>query len=243
MPPRAGVHAVRSSRVEVRDVRLPGREDRPGHPLLDQDPQRGQVDGRLRQPERGGAPAEPDLEVSQAPPDLGAPVVQRGERQDRVVEGLSDAGPSVRAATEHVACPEAGQHIGRRVGEVAAQRRSEVPRGVGQRAQLGVGAIALGRGPGVPVPERGRGRVRRQVAGERVDPGGLVEVGVDDQSAAAHRSEPARPPSSPFTPVPRPAHVPSGAFTPGRRPRPRRGPGSRSRPGAARPCASRPGRG
>ncbi len=70
--------------------------------------------------------------------------------------------------------------------EPCGKRRAEVPVDVAEVAPLGVGSIALGADPSVPVMGGRRGGVRRDPAAEGIDPRGLVEVAVNDESAAAH---------------------------------------------------------
>ena len=54
---------------------------------------------------------------------------------------------------------------------------------------LRVRPVALGGDPRVPVGERSGGQVVRNLAGERIAPLRLVEVAVDREAAAAHRTE------------------------------------------------------
>ena len=86
---------------------------------------------------------------------------------------------------------------GRRRDEAAERRGSSAAShdaSVGPRsheirlevAALGVRPIALRVDPLVPVVERRRRRLLRHQAGPRIDPGGLVEVGVDGEAAAGH---------------------------------------------------------
>ena len=82
-------------------------------------PQRRLVHGRLGQPHARRAAAEADLEVADAPADLGQLVGRRRERQDRVMEGL---GHAVRPA---VAVDEPA--IRDRVRRPASSRRAWAP--------------------------------------------------------------------------------------------------------------------
>ena len=90
MPPAADVDPVRHPGVEAGGVRLPRREDRRLDAGLREQPQRREVHGRLGQPHRPRRAPEPQLEVAQAPADLRPPIVDRRQRQDRVVERLRD---------------------------------------------------------------------------------------------------------------------------------------------------------
>ena len=128
-------------------------------------------------------PAEPQLEVAQAPADLGPPVACRGERQDRVVVCLRD-----RIVAVVLGDPGRVQ-LGLLPAHPRGQRRPEVP--PDQRAPfraLGVGLVRLAGDARVPVGER-RGAI--SLGGHATRPvnlaGGLVEVAVDGQCAAAHR--------------------------------------------------------
>jgi hypothetical protein len=70
----------------------------------------------------------------------------------------------------------------------AAQRGAKVETDTGEFAGRCVRPVALLADPGVPVAG-GRGRwVGRDGTAERVDPRRLIEVAVDDQAAAAHRT-------------------------------------------------------
>ena len=181
--PAADVDAVRPAGVEVLDVRLPRGEDRRPDPGVRQRGQRREVHRGLGQPHRRRPASEPHLEVAGAPQDLRPPVVRGRERQDRVVEGLGDPGPAALAVGRR----EPREHLRRRRREVAGERRAHVPRDVGGRPALRDRAVALLGDPRVPVAERrGRG-VLGHAARERVDPAGLVEVGVDNEPAARHR--------------------------------------------------------
>ena len=96
--PAAHVDAVRLAVVQVVRLGLPRREDRRLDARLGHEAQRREVDRRLREPHRPRRPPEAVLEVAQAPQDLGPAVVERRERQDRVVEGLGDARAAGRTA-------------------------------------------------------------------------------------------------------------------------------------------------
>ena len=182
----ADVHPVGPAGVEVLDVRLPRGEDRRRDPGLRQRGQRREVHRGLGQPHRRRPASEPHLEVAGPPQDLRPPVVRGRERQDRVVESLGDPGPAALAVGRR----EPREHLRRRGGEVAGERRAHVPGDVGGRPALRDRAVALLGDPSVPVAERrGRG-VLGHAARERVDPAGLVEVGVDNEPAAPHRRFP-----------------------------------------------------
>ena len=127
------VHAVGPPRVDVGRVSLPWRQDHDPHARLRRDPQRGQVDGGLGQPHRGRLAAEAVGEVPEAPHDLGPPVGERRERQDRVVEALGDPRPATRAIV---------------LGERGEDRRA--PRGRGTRSASRRGSTRCGRGCRAP---------------------------------------------------------------------------------------------
>ncbi len=177
----AELDAIRPAGVDaaaaIRDG-LPRSEDRERDALGRDLPKRRQVDRRLREPDPGGPPPEPQLEVPDAPGDLRPPIGGRGQRQDRVVERLRDRAPAV------VDEPPVGGRI--RLGHPAGEGRAEIPRDPGESAALGVRSVALGVDPLVPVVERCRGRLRRHLARPRIEAGGLVEVGVDRQPAPTH---------------------------------------------------------
>ena len=143
---------------------------------------RREIDRGLRQPRSDGAAPEAHLEVAQPPADLGPPVRDRGQRQDRVVERLREP------VAASVPVDEAA--IGRRIAVLQPGRegRADVPGDPGVIAEFRVGSIAVGRDPRVPIPRRGRRRVRGHQAGGGVDPEGLIEVPVDDESGSGHAS-------------------------------------------------------
>ncbi len=149
-------------------------------PSLGEVAQRREVDGRLGEPHPGGPATEPDLEIAQAPADLGPAVRGRRERQDGVVERLGHpVGPAV--ALDEAAIRDRIARL-----EPAGQRRPDVPRDRPEVAGLRVGSIAVGADALVPVPRRRRGRVERHRAAERIDPRRLVEVPVDDELRSGH---------------------------------------------------------
>ncbi len=78
--------------------------------------------------------------------------------------------------------------VGRRVlgREPRSERRPEIPGDPLEVAPRSVRSIALRIDPLVPVVERRRRRLYRHLAGPRIDPGGLVEVGVNGETAAGH---------------------------------------------------------
>ena len=107
----AQLHSVRAARVEVGVHRLPRREDRVADTLVGEDPQRGHVHGGLRAARsRVGRAAEPELEVAQAPADLGSAIGQRGERQDRVVVRLRRSALPRRRRSCDAAAAQIGVH-------------------------------------------------------------------------------------------------------------------------------------
>ena len=122
-------------------------------PASASEPERGEVDGRLGQPHPGRPPPEPELEVAQAPADLGASVGGRRQRQDGVVERLGHAVHAAVAVDEAV--------VGDRVAglQPAGERRPEVPRDRPEVAELGVGPVAVGADALVPVVRGRRGRI------------------------------------------------------------------------------------
>ncbi len=68
------VDPVRATGVDPRFGGLPRGKDRVGDPLARGLSERGPIDGRLRQPDPGRSPPEPQLVVADAPRDLGPPV-------------------------------------------------------------------------------------------------------------------------------------------------------------------------
>ena len=181
-PAAADVDPVRPPGVQPRTGELPRGEDGVGHALVDEQPERLEVHRGLGQPDARRPPPEPPFEVAQPPADLGPPVGERRERQDRVVERLGHAVPAAIAIDEAA--------IGDRIAvlEPARERRTEVPGDPPVVAELRVGPVAVGGDPGVPVAIGRRGRVRRDDAGGRVQPRRLVEVAVDDEPRPAHAS-------------------------------------------------------
>ena len=150
--------------------------------LVGQQSQGGQVDGGLRQPHPARAPPEADLEVAQAPADLGPPVGGGGQRQDGVVERLGQAvGPAI--AVDEAAVGDRVALVG---AEPAGQGRPEVPGHRPEVAELGVGPVAVGGDPRVPVAGGGRRRIDRGPPGDRVLAGRLIEVPVDDEGRRGH---------------------------------------------------------
>ena len=190
-PAAAELDAVGTPRVEIRSGCLPRREDRVAQPLLGGDPQAGDVDRGLGEPQALGVAPEAEQEVAQPPADLGAPVGRRGECRDRVVERLRHP-VAARDGDRHVtvsgpvAIDEPAIRLRVASLEPFGERRAEVPRHPAVVAPLGVRAVALRGHARVPVLERrGRG-VRRHRAAERVDAQRLVEVAMNDEAAAAH---------------------------------------------------------
>ena len=142
---------------------LPRGEDRGLDALRGGDPERREVDRGLRQPQAARPPSEPQLELAQPPANLGSPVRGRGERQDRVVEGLGDRVAAARGRGEP---RERRRILGR---EPRRERRPEVPRDPGEVRAGRVGPVALRVDAGIPVVERRRGRLLRDPAGPRVE--------------------------------------------------------------------------
>ncbi len=185
------LHAVRTARVQAWACGLPRCQDRVADALFGQDAQRWQVHGGLGQPEAAGPSAEAQLEVAQAPADLGPPVRKRSEREDGVVVGLCHGVAAfglvetVRQVRVHEAFVGRGV-LGR---QPARQRGPQVVRDVAEVAPLGVGLVALGIDPSVPVTIRGCGRLSGDLAGERVAALRLVEVAVDGELRATHSAD------------------------------------------------------
>ena len=177
--PAAQLDAVRTAAVD-RVGGLPRGKDRGLDALRGGDAERRKVDRGLRQPQAARPPSEPQLELAQAPANLGSPVRGGRERQDRVVEGLGDR---VAATGRHGEPRERRRVLGR---EPRAECRPEVPRDPGQVRTGRVWPVALRVDAGVPVVERRGGRLLRDAASPRVDPRRLVEVGVDREPAAGH---------------------------------------------------------
>ncbi len=73
-------------------ARLVGREDREPDPLLGQDVEALEIGRGLGEPHPLGPPAEPVLEVANAPGDLRPAIAAVRERQDHVVVHLRDGG-------------------------------------------------------------------------------------------------------------------------------------------------------
>ena len=111
------------------------------------------------------------LEVAQAPADLGPPV-RGASRAAGSCDGRAGPCPCTPASPVDEAA------IGDRVAilQPAGERRSEVPRDPPEVAELGVGPVAVGGDPAVPVVGRRGRRVRRDQPGRR------------DRSATAGRS-------------------------------------------------------
>ena len=189
--PTAEIHTVRAASVEAGVCGLPRGQDGVADALVGQNAQRRQVHGRLWQPDARWSPTESQLEVAQAPADLGPTVRERSERQDGVVVCLGHGVAAVRVvqAIRQIRVDETlvrGGILGR---QPARQSGPQVVRDVAQVAALGVRPVALGVDPCVPVAVRGRRRLGRNLAAERIAALRLVEMAVDGKLGSTHSAD------------------------------------------------------
>ena len=197
---RAELHAIRTTRVHIGRARLPRREDRPPDARIGEHPQRRQIDRGLGQPQAlGGAPEC----GSRSPGGPSAP--RSGGRRGRRAAGSRGGrpGPSRCVGSGARRCPclppvrTSGSDHGRRrrtrpgssgaasaiqpasVGPRSNDIRASEPRSaLGRYVSDSMRAFQSWNGAAVGL--------LKDTPGERVEPGGLVEVAVDDQSAARH---------------------------------------------------------
>ena len=158
--------------------RLPRGKDGELDSLGDRLSQGRRIDRGLGQPEAPRTVPEAELEVADAPRDLGPAIGRRGERQDRVMVRLGDRRSSVG--------DEPSVRLRMLRGQPRRHRRSEVPRDVGEGSALRVRPVTLVGDPVVPVSIRRRRRFVGHPARPWIDAQGLVEVGVDRQAPARH---------------------------------------------------------